>query len=237
MDDETTTASPHPNGDRPRTRRRGGVVLAAALLLSAVGASAAASAALSEQPTPPVQEDLQRQIDGMLAAGLPPDHPKIQLLQEQLDLLRDGAGADAPPEAGVDVAATLDAAETEAQGEQSGTEARTVAPAGDAATTAEPAWESGAVECEPIPGLLSASDVDGAVCASVPQPDGTSRYVAVAPDGTVRSVFCGPAGEVRRLADGAVGGAVPRGSTVQPTPEGDLVVAPSGAAAVTVDVR
>ena len=88
-----------------------------------------------------------------------------------------------------------------------------------------------------MPGLLSAADVAEAVCVSVPQPDGTSRYVAVGRDGTVRSVLFGPDGMVRRLADTSVGAPVPRGSTAEPTPQGDLVVAPAGGAPVTVDVR
>lgn len=222
---------------RARPRRRRGAVLAAALVLTAVGASAAASAALSEPVPTPVEAGLQRQIDGMLAAGMPADHPKVQLLQEQLDLLRAGASAEGPAEPRVDVAAALDEATAEEDAEDAGTAARAVAPAGDAATTEEPAWESGTVECEPVPGLLDAGDVAGAVCVSVPQPDGTSRYVAVGEDGTVRSVLFGPDGQVRRLADAAVGSAVPHGSTAEPTSQGDLVVVPPGGAPVTVDVR
>jgi hypothetical protein len=88
-----------------------------------------------------------------------------------------------------------------------------------------------------VPGLLSAAEVAEAVCVSVPQPDGTNRYVAVGRDGTVRSVLFGPDGIVRRVADTTVGGPVPRGSTAQPTPQGDLVVAPPGGTPLTVDVR
>jgi hypothetical protein len=220
-----------------RPRRRGGAVLAAALVLAAVAASAAASAALS-QPTPvPVEADLQHQIDDMLAAGMPADHPKVQLLQEQLDQVRAGADVDAPDEPGADVAAALDEAQAEEAAEDAGTASRAVEPAGDAATTAEPAWESGTVECEPIPGLLTAAEVSGAMCVSIPQPDGTSRYVAVGRDGTVRSVLFGPDGDVRRLDDVTAGRPVPTGSTAEPTREGDLVVTPPDDAAVSIDVR
>ena len=38
-------------------------------------------------------------------------------------------------------------------------------------------WETGPVECEPVPGMLSMDEVVGATCLGVPQPDGTSRYV------------------------------------------------------------
>ena len=236
MDRDTTTSDRPPAGARSPRRRRG-AVLAAALVLTAVAASAAASAALSEPAPVPVEEDLQAQIDGMLASGMPADHPKIELLQEQLATLRAGDTADAPREPGADVAAALDAAEAEEATEDAGGAARAVAPAGDSATVAEPAWEAGAVECEPVPGLLSAADVAQAVCVSVPQPDGTSRYVAVGPDGTVRSVLFGPDGAVHRLADASVGAAAPRGTTVTPTPGGDLTVVPPGRAPLTVDVR
>ncbi len=239
MDRDTTTSDSTPVPERPPRppRRRRGAALAAALVLTAVGASAAASAALSQPAPVPVEDNLQAQIDGMLASGMPADHPKVQLLQEQLDLLRAGADADAPAEPGVDVAAALESAEAEEATEDAGAAARAVAPAGDAATTAEPAWESGTVECEPVPGLLSAAEVAGAVCASVPQPDGTSRYIAVGRDGTVRSVVFAPDGAVSRADDMSVGAAVPRGATVTPTPAGDLTVAPPGAAPLTVDVR
>jgi len=150
---------------------------------------------------------------------------------------RAGADADAPPEPGIDDAAALDAAEAATAAEDAGAAARAVATAGDAATTDEPAWESGTVECEPVPGLLGAADVAGSMCLGVPQPDGTNRYVAVGQDGTVRSVLFGPDGAVRRLDDATVGGAVPRGSTARPTPQGDLIVTPPGGEPVTVDVR
>src|SRR5690606_915211 len=62
---------------------------------------------------------------------------------------------------------------------------------------AEPAWESGEVLCEVVPGILGPDEIAGARCASVPQPDGTTRYVAVAPDGTVPTVAFGHAGRGR----------------------------------------
>lgn len=234
MDRDTTSPTPQPTGGRSRRR---GAVLAAVLVLSAVGASAAASAALSEPVPTPIEEQLRAQIDGMVAAGMPADDPKVRLLEEQLEQLRAGASAEAPPEPGVDIAAVLKEAEAERAAEDAGGAARATVPAGDAATTDEPAWESGTVECEPVPGLLAAADVAEAVCVSVPQPDGTSRYLAIGRDGTVRSVQFGQDGMVRRRADSTVGGPVPQGSTAEPTPQGDLVVAPAGGAPVTVDVR
>jgi hypothetical protein len=234
MDRDSASPTPQPTGGR---RRHRGALLAAALVLTAVGASAAASAALSEPVPTPAEEQLQEQIEGMVAAGMPADHPKVVLLQEQLDQLRAGASAEAPPEPGIDVAAALEEAEAEATAEDAGTTARDAVPAGDAATVEEPAWESGTVECEPVPGLLGAAEVAEAVCVSVPQPDGTNRYVAVGRDGTVRSVLFGPDGVVRRLADTTVGRPVPWGSTAEPTRQGDLVVAPPGGTSLTLDVR
>ena len=125
--DRDTAPTPQPTGRRPRRR---GALLAAALVLTAVGASAAASAALSEPAPTPAEKQLQEQIDGMVAGGMPADHPKVLLLREQLEQLRAGASAEAPPEPGVDVAAALEEAEAEAAAEDAGTAARAVVRAG-----------------------------------------------------------------------------------------------------------
>jgi hypothetical protein len=87
-----------------------------------------------------------------------------------------------------------------------------------------------------VPGLLGADEVAGATCVGVPQPDGTSRYVALGRDGTGRSVHFGPDGVALRLDDTTAGRPVPPGSDVRATPRGDVVVAPPGQAEVTVEV-
>jgi hypothetical protein len=223
--------------------RRQGAALAATLVLAAVGASAAASAALSEPPPVPAANEMRAEIDAMIESGMSPDDPKIQMLEDEVAELEAGATATPRREPGVDVGATLEAAEAAEAAEDADVSTRSAGPsaapgaAGVPAGGGQPAWESGPVQCEAVPGLLGAAEIAGALCVSVPQPDGTSRYVAVAPDGTVRSVAFGHDGDVRRLDDTAGGvPAAPRlGATV--TPEGDLVLTPPGGAAVTVDLR
>ena len=156
MDRDTTTSDSAPVTERPHVPHAAGAARRwPRPSCSPRSGPRPPPAPLCSQPAPvPVEDNLQAQIDGMLASGMPADHPKVQLLQEQLDLLRAGADADTPAEPGVDVAAALESAEAEEATEDAGAAARAVAPAGDAATTAEPAWESGTVECEPVPGLL-----------------------------------------------------------------------------------
>lgn len=202
-----------------RARRRGGrsrgAGVFAALVLAAVAASAAAGAALSEPAPTAVEQQLRAEIEGMVDAGVPRDDPKVALVEEQLAAIEAGDRARAPAEPGLDVGALL----AEARAEPAG---RT-------------AWQSGAVLCEPVPGLLSAEEIAGATCLSVPQPDGSGRYVAVAQDGVVRSVRFGNDGDVRRLPDRRVPGR-PAPAALSPTPQGDLRVTPPGAAAATVDL-
>jgi hypothetical protein len=227
-----------------RSGRRRGAALAAALVLAAVGASAAASGALSEPPPVPAANEMRTEIDAMIESGMSPDDPKIQMLEDEVAELEAGATATPRREPGVDVAATLEAAEAAEAAEDAGVSTRSAGPSatpgaagGPAAGGGQPAWESGPVQCEAVPGLLGAAEIAAALCVSVPQPDGTSRYVAVGPDGTVRSVAFGHDGDVRRLDDtaGGVPAALAPGATV--TPEGDLVLTPPGGAAVTVDLR
>jgi hypothetical protein len=71
----------------------------------------------------------------------------------------------------------------------------------------------------------------------VPQPDGSSRYVAVGGDGVVRTVAFGADGKVGRSPDRQVpGGVAPGAPTVVPTPAGDVQVTVRVKAPVTVDV-
>lgn len=209
-----------PRGVAPTASRRDGpgrgAVLLAALALAAVAASAAAGAALSEPAPTAVEQQLRAEIEGMVDAGVPRDDPKVALVEEQLADVEAGDGARGPTEPGVDVGALLAEARAE--------------PAGGTP------WQSGAVLCEPVPDLLSADDVADATCLSVPQPDGTGRYVAIAPDGVVRTVRFGNDGDVRRLPDRRVPGRPAPGAAMSPTPQGDLRVTPPGGATATVDL-
>jgi hypothetical protein len=185
-------------------------------------------------PPVPLEADMQAEIDAMIDSGVPPDHPKVEMLEEALAELEAGGDATPPPEPGVDIAATLEAAEAEKAAEASGSASRSAA--ADAGTGGEPAWESGVVECEVVPGLLGPDEIAGAQCVSVPQPDGTSRYEAIGPDGTLRSVAFGHDGDVRRLDDTALGAPLAPGTVAEPTPAGDMVVTPAGQAPATVDL-
>lgn len=207
-------------------------VLATGLLLTAVAASAAAGAALSEEPPTPLEAEMRDEIDAMVDAGIPPDDPKVQMLEDALDELERGADAAAPPEPGVDVGALLEQSRAAEAAEDARVQTR-----GDDPSAAAPAWDSGPVLCEVVPGLLDAGEIAGAQCASVPQPDGTSRYVAIGADGVARVVVFGHDGDVRRADDVPLGGPVPAGAALAPTPDGDLVVTPPGRAAVAVDLR
>lgn len=239
MTDPTHTPSPSSSSRVARPRR--GALLTATLVLSAVAASAAASAALSEEAPVPLEDEMRSEIDGMIESGVDADDPKVEMLEESLDQLEEGADVDAPGEPGVDVEALLEEAEAAEAAEGAIIQPRSSdhgAVAADGGSDADdPAWQSGEVVCEPIPGMLGVDEVAGARCASVPQPDGTSRYVSVGPDGTVRTVAFGHDGRVERLADTTVGTPVTPDAAVAPTPEGDLVVTPPGQAPHPVDLR
>ncbi len=226
-----------------RARPPRGAVLAAALVLTAVAASAAASAALSEEAPVPLEDEMRGEIDAMVDGGMSPDDPKVEMLEEQLAELEEGADASPPPEPGVDVEALLDEAQANEAAEDAGVAARSAGPAGAATASGdepaageEPAWDSGAVQCEVVPGLLGPDEIAGARCVGVPQPDGTSRYVAIGADGTARTVAFGHDGQVERLDDTTIGGPLAPDAAVAATPEGDLVVTPPGQAATTVDL-
>ena len=214
-----------------------------------MGASAAASASLAEPPASEMELQLDAELEGMAENGVPADDPKMELLEEQRDEIVEGTGAPARREPGVDTAARLEEAE-EVTDAQAQAEARGVAPgdrvepqAADGAGEApveegeRARWDSGTVVCEPVPGMLTMAEVSGATCVSVPQPDGTSRYVVVAPNGTVRSVRFATDGAVTRLRDTALGASARRGTRATATPEGDLRVTVPGRAPTTVDLR
>jgi hypothetical protein len=222
------------NAPRERTGRRArvrGLVLLATLVLTAVAASAAASAALSggRASTPvALEEELQDEIDALRASGIPASHPKVRMLQESLDQLRAPIPARPQRDTQGDVGPLL--------AEEQADRADPAAAALEAAAEGEPLWESGPVDCEPIPGLLTAAEVAGATCVGVPQPDGTSRYVALGSGGVARTVLFGADGHVRRLPDTRVAAGLAPGTVVTPTPEGDLQVAPPGQQPTVVDV-
>jgi hypothetical protein len=216
---------------RPSWARLRGCVLFAAVVLAAVGASAAASATLSgpgsSAPTA-LEEQLQAEIDALRASGLPADHPKVRMLQRSLDQLRAPVPARPRRDPQGDVGALL--SESDAR------RADPRAAAAEAAAEGEPLWESGTVECEVVPGLLTAAEIAGALCVSVPQPDGTSRYLAIGADGVARTVLFGADGQVRRLPNRQVAAGLAPGTAVTPTPEGDLQLAPPGQQPTVVDV-
>jgi len=121
---------------------------------------------------------LQGEIDAMTASGLPADHPKVAMLQEDLASFERGVGAAAPVDPGIDQVAGRIAAATRATGAE------------------EAGLDNGRVDCEPLPGLLTAADVAGAECSSLVQPDGSNLYVAEHPDGTRIAVRFSPDGSL-----------------------------------------
>jgi hypothetical protein len=125
---------------------------------------------------------LQGEIAAMEASGMPADHPKVELLRDDLAVMEAAAATPVVPEPGVDVGARVAAA---------------TGAAGDTGADAAASFDDGPVTCEPVPGLLTAADVEGASCSSTLEADGSSLYVAERPDGTARAVRFG--------ADGSVG--------------------------------
>ncbi len=238
--DDVTSPSPRdtepPVGAEPGRRRRSrrGNLLFGTVVLAAVVASAAASAALSEPPPTAIEQQLHDEIDGMVEAGLDEDDPKVDMVEDQLAAIEQGEGQPAR-ERGVDTGAMLAEAADDAAAAAEAEAGRGTPGAGTAADE-DLVWESGPVPCEPVPGLLTLEEIAGATCLSVPQPDGTNRYVAVAPDGLVRSVRFGNDGQVSRLDDTRAIGPLAEGTTLTPTPEGDLRVEPPGRAAAAVDL-
>jgi hypothetical protein len=222
-----------------------GAAVAASIGLTVVGVAGATR----RQPAPTEAESqVRREIDAMIDGGVPADDPKVEMLEAQADELRRSTRAEPPKEPGVDLGRRVaDAKAAEQAAERARdravrTRARSAASAGiagqatNAGVPTGPAWQSGTVECEPVPQILTAREVAGATCLGVPQPDGSSRYVAVGRDGVVRTVAFGPDGQVRRGPDRRVPGGAAPGATVVPTDAGDIRVAAEGRAPVTVDV-
>ncbi|HEX6417240.1 MAG TPA: hypothetical protein VFZ77_02045 [Acidimicrobiales bacterium] len=235
----TAPARRSPAHMRPRRRQgpRRPATLAAGLAAAVVVGAAVAGASQAEPPPTPLEDELAGEIRGMLDAGLPPDHPKVEMVEDLLASLERGGGQLPGAEPGVDVGALLAQAEAEAAA-RARTERRAGADPGARVDGAAAAgWESGPVLCEPVPGLLAAEDVAGARCVSVPQPDGSARYVAVSPGGVVRSVRFGNDGEVHRLPDARLPAPVAPDAALAPTPTGDLQVEPPGGPAATLDLR
>ena len=140
------------------------------------GASVAASSGVAV---------LRSELDAMEAAGLPADHPKVEMLRDDLASFERGVHTAAPVEPGVDqVAGQIDAATRAADADGAADEA---------------SLDDGRVDCEPLPGLLTAADVADARCSSLVQPDGSNLYVADRPDGTRTTVHFAPDGTVTRL--------------------------------------
>jgi hypothetical protein len=208
-------------------------LVAAAVALAAAVVGSAASARLSDPPPPETEAMVQEQIDAMIDGGIPEDHPKVASLREDLAAMERSDPGEMPAEPGIDLGAVVESARrnVEAGRRAPGRSPDRV----DAAGTA--VWDSGEVVCEPVPGLLGVEDVADAVCASVPQPDGTSRYVAIGPDRVAHVVAFGVDGDVGRLADRPVSAPVVPGETrVVPTPHGDLEITPPGRPPVVAEL-
>lgn len=136
----------------------------------------------TEQGRPGGEAMLEAEIASLEASGVRADHPKLEMLRHDLASLQAGrrAAADAPAEPGVDLS---DVSASGARAERD-----------DASL-----WDDGAVECEPVPpDLLTAAEIAGATCRSLPQGDGSSLYVATAPDGREHVVRFGADGTVTR---------------------------------------
>jgi hypothetical protein len=135
---------------------------------------------------------LEAEIDALVDAGLADDHPRVSVLRDDLADLEGAVPAPGPvaaDEPGVDLGEIL-------------------GPPGRGARSADPQHadsgprDVGLVQCEPVPpDQLTAEEIDAALCASVPRPDGGTDYAALAPDGTLRIVRFGPDDTVTRLPD------------------------------------
>ena len=162
----------------------GGAALAVIVAIAAGSASAAPGQ--SPDPPPGAAVVLQQEIDDMRAAGLPADHPKVQMLRREVEALLAGADATPVPDPGAPAPGAAVQLEDQL----------------DAADDAGPDVESGEVECEPVPQVLTAAEVESAsTCLSMPQPDGTTHYLAVQPSARAHVVRFGDDGSVERLPD------------------------------------
>jgi hypothetical protein len=208
-------------------RRR--TILAGAALGIAVVGSASASGQTADPAPPGVAIELQREVDAMLADGLPPDHPKVRMLQREVEALVDGTDAVPVPDPGMEPP-TRAANGAEATTPEEAVRLEDELDAGDEA-------EAGAVECEPVPQVLTAAEIAGAAsCVSVPQPDGTSRYLAVEPSGQVHVVRFGDGGRVGRMPDLQLpAGTEAADVTLVPGDDGEVQVMSAGTEVATLD--
>jgi hypothetical protein len=76
-----------------RHQRVKGAALLVAIVVAAIAASAVASASLSQPAPVPAEQQLQRDIDNMSAAGLDPDDPKVEMVRRDLAALQAGRTA------------------------------------------------------------------------------------------------------------------------------------------------
>lgn len=167
------------------------------------------------------------EIQALLANGAAPDDPKVVMLEEDLASLEAGEAQPEVAEPGVDLSGTL------------GQPHRGGARAAELDLSTDVAWDSGAVLCEPLPpDVLTMAEIADARCVSAPQPDGTSRYVAVSPDGTVRVVRFAPDGAVNRQADLHLDllGIPFRGIELVVELLGDVLLMVSGEPVATIDI-
>ncbi len=228
----TTTARPvtRRRGRRHATLVGGGLAVAIALALGGAGDAPASQAPRPRQS--PGAAQLRSEVDGMIAEGVSPDDPKVRMLEDDARAL--DAAAAAPHRADPSVDANAVAAQADA-----GRLARTPAEAqarADEMRSSQPAVR-GTILCEPVPGMLTAAEVAGATCYSVPQADGTSRFVAVTPGGKVLIVEFAPGGDLHRLPDRALPpGTAPADATMRAGTSGDLLVSSPGRGTTSVDL-
>ena len=205
------------------------VVVAAVALAGALGWTAREPASGDRTEPPPVAA-LRSEVEAMVASGVPEDHPKVRMLTEEADALAAQWGEEGAPEAGVDLeAAAADGglASSPDEAERQSADVGTDLP--DRTTV---------VDCEPIPQRLTVEEIAGARCMTVPQPDGSSLFVALLPTGEVRSVAFRPGGEVTRMADTRLPfGAEPATAELAPgTAEGHVEVHRQGVTLGTLTI-
>lgn len=141
------------------TLAKAGIVIVATA--AAVGGVVTATSASQDNVPPGARNEALRlgeQIDGLHAAGLTDDNPKVQTLRkEQADLL----------------------AETKAS--EDAAQANEAPPPAD--SSQDDGAERGPVPCEPLPPYTDGVDLSGARCVSVPTSAGASLFVFLLPRG------------------------------------------------------
>jgi hypothetical protein len=228
-DGDPTAHGSRPDGTGSSGRQTAAVLVAAAAVAGLLSWTARQPASGDETEPPPV-EALRAEVEAMVDSGLPEDHPKVQMLTEDADELAEQWGDEGVPEQGVDLEREA------ARGELASSPDEAERQSAEVGTDLPPAVTP--VDCEPIPQRLSAEAVAGARCMTVPQPDGSSLYVALAPNGRVRSVAFAPGGEVTRMADTTLPpGATASSAELAPGQRaGDLTVRRRGTALGTMTI-